>query len=56
MFKSKRYVILFLGELLKEQEHLKHLMGESAEEQRRKLQEKLKLRKQRKAAGKSYFP
>lgn len=44
------------GELLKEQEHLKQLMGDSAEEQRRKLQEKLKKRKQRKAAGEHYVP
>ena len=44
-------VLLLTGELLKEQEHLRQLMGDSVEEQRRKLQERLRRRKQRQAAG-----
>ena len=44
-------VLLCTGELLKEQEHLRQLMGDSVEEQRRKLQERLRRRKQRQAAG-----
>ena len=44
-------LFLFTGELLKEQEHLRQLMGDSVEEQRRKFQERLIRRKQRQAAG-----
>lgn len=42
---------LWKAELLRDQEHLRQLMGDSTQDQRAKLQERLKRRRERLAQG-----